>query len=208
MKQYGMRPLERLLRVGVIGPQTIAVHAVHLEHNEIATLASLGASVAHCPASNLKLASGFAPVGALLAAGVNVGLGTDGAASNNRLDVLGDLRLAALLSKAESGNAQTLPAHAALRMGTLSGALALGLEREIGSIEVGKSADLVALNLSSPELSPCYDPVSQIIYASGREHVSHVWVRGELRVEAGRLTSLDMNEVRAKVGTWQQRLAG
>jgi 5-methylthioadenosine/S-adenosylhomocysteine deaminase len=138
---------------------------------------------------------------------VNVGLGTDGAASNNRLDMLADLRLAALLSKAESGSAQTLPAHAALRMATLSGATALGLEREIGSIEVGKSADLVALNLAGLELSPCYDPISQIVYAAGREHVSHVWVGGELRVDERRLTSIDEQELRSKTMTWQQRLA-
>ena len=207
MKQSGVRPLERLRKLGAIGPQTIAVHAVHLEDNEIATLGNLGASVAHCPASNLKLASGIARVGAMLASGVNVGLGTDGAASNNRLDVLADLRLAALLSKAQSGSAQTLPAHAALRMATLSGATALGLEREIGSIEVGKSADLVALNLSGLELSPCYDPVSHIVYAAGREHVSHVWVGGELRVDERRLTSIDERELRSKVLAWQQRLA-
>jgi 5-methylthioadenosine/S-adenosylhomocysteine deaminase len=207
MKQSGMRPLERLRKLGAIGPQTIAVHAVHLEDNEIATLGNLGASVAHCPASNLKLASGIARVGALLDTGVNVGLGTDGAASNNRLDVLADLRLAALLSKAESGSAQTLPAHAALRMATLSGATALGLEREIGSIEVGKSADLVALNLAGLELSPCYDPVSQIVYAAGREHVSHVWVGGELRVDERRLTAIDEQELRSKTMAWQQRLS-
>jgi len=207
LKQYGMRPLERLRRLGVVGPQTIAVHAVHLDDREIATLATLGASVAHCPASNLKLASGFARIGALLASGVNVALGTDGAASNNRLDVLADLRLAALVSKAQNDSAQTLPAHAALRMATLAGATALGLEREIGSIEVGKSADLVALNLSALELSPCYDPVSHIVYASGREHVSHVWVGGELRVQEHRLTAIDGDEVMARARLWQQRLA-
>lgn len=207
LKQHGLRPLERLRKLGVIGPQTIAVHAVHLEDSEIAMLAALGASVAHCPASNLKLASGFSRVGALLAASVNVGLGTDGAASNNRLDVLSELRLAALVNKAVSDNAETLPAHAALRMATLAGAAALGLERQIGSIRTGKSADLVALNLSSLELSPCYDPASQIVYAAGREHVSHVWVQGEAVVEDHRLVRVDEDEVRSRTRTWQRRIA-
>lgn len=207
LKQHGVRPLERLRRLGLIGAQTIAVHAVHLEDHEIALLASHGVSVAHCPASNLKLASGFARLGELLAAGVNVGLGTDGAASNNRLDVLGDLRLAALIAKAASGDARTLPAHSALRMATLAGAQALGLDAEIGSIEPGKSADLVALNLSCLELSPCYDPVSQIVYAAGREHVSHVWVRGESLVRDGKLTHLDKSEIGARTRMWRQRIA-
>jgi 5-methylthioadenosine/S-adenosylhomocysteine deaminase len=207
LKQHGVRPLERLRRLGLIGAQTIAVHAVHLEDPEIALLANQGVSVAHCPASNLKLASGFARVGAMVAAGVNVGVGTDGAASNNRLDVLGDLRLAALIAKAAGDDARTLPAHAALRMATLAGAQALGLDAEIGSIEPGKSADLVALNLSCLELSPCYDPVSQVVYAAGREHVSHVWVRGESLVRNGKLTHLDESEIGARTRMWRQRIA-
>lgn len=207
VKQHGARPIERLRRLGLVGPQMIAVHAVHLEDAEIALLAGQGASVAHCPASNLKLASGFARVGAMLSAGLNVGLGTDGAASNNRLDVLGDLRLAALLAKAANDDPRTLPAHSALKMATLAGARALGLENEIGSIETGKAADLVALNLSSLELSPCYDPVSQVVYAAGREHVSHVWVRGELLVRDGRLLHLDEQEIESRTRIWRQRIA-
>lgn len=207
VKQHGARPIERLRRLGLVGPQMIAVHAVHLEDAEIALLAGQGASVAHCPASNLKLASGFARVGAMLSAGLNVGLGTDGAASNNRLDVLGDLRLAALLAKAANDDPRTLPAQSALKMATLAGARALGLENEIGSIETGKAADLVALNLSSLELSPCYDPVSQVVYAAGREHVSHVWVRGELLVRDGRLPHLDEQEIESRTRIWRQRIA-
>lgn len=207
VKQHGARPIERLRRLGLVGPQMIAVHAVHLEDAEIALLAGQGASVAHCPASNLKLASGFARVGAMLSAGLNVGLGTDGAASNNRLDVLGDLRLAALLAKAANDDPRTLPAQSALKMATLAGARALGLENEIGSIETGKAADLVALNLSSLELSPCYDPVSQVVYAAGREHVSHVWVRGELLVRDGRLLHLDEQEIESRTRIWRQRIA-
>jgi 5-methylthioadenosine/S-adenosylhomocysteine deaminase len=207
LKQHGVRPLERLRRLGLLGPLTIAVHAVHLEDPEIALLANQGVSVAHCPASNLKLASGIAPVGALLDAGVNVGVGTDGAASNNRLDVLSDMRLAALVAKVADNDARTLPAHAALRMATLAGAKALGLDAEIGSIESGKSADLVTLNLNSLELSPCYDPVSQVVYVAGREHVSHVWVRGELLVSEGALTHLDESDIKSRARMWRQRVA-
>ena len=180
LAEHGMRPLERLRRLGLLGPGLIAVHAVHLEGQEIQLLAQHGCSVVHCPSSNLKLASGFAPVAALLAAGVNVALGTDGAASNNRLDMFQEMRSAALLAKAVAQDPQAMPAQAALRAATLSGARALGIERVAGSIEAGKSADLVAVELRGPELAPCYDVVSQLVYAAGREHVSHVWVGGRL----------------------------
>ncbi len=205
--KFGLRPLARLERLGLLGPNFIAVHAVHLEPAELALLASLGCSVAHCPSSNLKLASGIAPVGDMLKAGINVGLGTDGAASNNRLDVFGEIRLASLLTKASSENAEALPAHAALRMATLNAAQALGLERKIGSIEPGKSADLCAVNLDSIELSPCYDPASHLVYAAGREHVSDVWVAGRHLVGSGRLLHIDGDGIRRKARGWQSRLA-
>jgi 5-methylthioadenosine/S-adenosylhomocysteine deaminase len=205
--KFGMRPLARLEKLGLLGPSFIAIHAVHLNPAEIALLARLGASVAHCPSSNLKLASGIAPVGAMLSAGMNVGLGTDGAASNNRLDVLSEMRLAALLAKAASDNAETLPAHVALRMATLNAARALGLEQKVGSVETGKCADLCAVNLASIELSPCYDPASQLVYAAGRENVSHVWVGGKLLVEQGRLLQVDEAAVARKVREWQSRIA-
>jgi len=203
----GMRPIARLEKLGLLGPGFIAVHAVHLEPAEIAMLAGLGASVAHCPSSNLKLASGIAPVGAMLSAGMNVGIGTDGAASNNRLDVFAEMRLAALLAKAASDDAETLPAHVALRMATLNAAKALGLEQKIGSVETGKCADLCAVNLASIELSPCYDPASHLVYAAGREHVSHVWVGGKLLVEEGRLLQVDEKAVARKAIEWQSRIA-
>jgi len=205
--KFGMRPIARLEKIGLLGPSFIAVHAVHLDPAEIALLAGLGASVAHCPSSNLKLASGIAPVGAMLSAGMNVGLGTNGAASNNRLDVLSEMRLAALLAKAASDDAETLPAHVALRMATLNAARALGLEQKIGSVEPGKCADLCALNLASIELSPCYDPASHLVYAAGREHVSHVWVGGKLLVEEGRLLQVDETAVARKAREWQLRIA-
>jgi 5-methylthioadenosine/S-adenosylhomocysteine deaminase len=185
LAEHGVRPLERLQRLGLLGPGLIAVHAVHLEDAEIAQLARHGASVVHCPSSNLKLASGFAPVAKLSAAGVNVAIGTDGSASNNRLDMFEEMRLAALLAKAVSGNAEAMPAHAALRAATLGGAAALGLGARIGSIAAGKAADLAAVRLSGPELSPCYDPVSHLVYAAGRHNVSDVWVAGKHLLQAG-----------------------
>jgi 5-methylthioadenosine/S-adenosylhomocysteine deaminase len=185
LAEHGVRPLERLRRLGLLGPGLIAVHAVHLQEHEIQLLAREGCSVAHCPSSNLKLASGFAPIEALRNAGVNICLGTDGAASNNRLDIFTEMRTAALLAKAVARDASAMPEHAALRAATLGGARALGLGARIGSIEPGKRADLVAVALRGPELAPCYDPVSHLVDAAGREHVTHVWVDGAQRVVDG-----------------------
>ena len=189
LAEHGVRPLERLRRLGLVEPELIAVHAVHLQPEEIHLLARHGCSVAHCPSSNLKLASGFAPVDAMLKSNINVALGTDGAASNNRLDLFTEMRTAALLAKAVARDAEAMPAQAALRAATLGGARALGLGARIGSIEAGKRADLVAVALRAPELAPCYDPVSHLVYAAGREHVTHVWVDGELRVRDGEIQS-------------------
>ncbi|MGE0357700.1 MAG: TRZ/ATZ family hydrolase [Burkholderiales bacterium] len=206
LAEHGVRPLERLRRLGLVGPRLIAVHAVHLEDHEKDLLARQGASIAHCPSSNLKLASGIAPIASCRARGITVGLGTDGAASNNRLDVLGEMRTAALLAKGASGDARALGAHEALRMATLDGARALGLDARIGSIVPGKLADLAAVELSSFETLPCYDPVSDLVYAAGREHVTHVWVAGEARLVERRLTGLDEDEIRAKAAWWRQRI--
>jgi 5-methylthioadenosine/S-adenosylhomocysteine deaminase len=206
LRSHGKRPLERLQRAGLLGPALIAVHAVHLEPHEIALLAHHGCNVAHCPSSNLKLASGIAPVTRMLERGVNVGLGTDGAASNNRLDLLGEMRAAALLAKGASGDPTAVPAHAALHMATLGGAKALGLDARIGSLAAGKRADITALRLSDIELAPIYDPVSQIVYAAGREHVTHVWIDGRLRVEDGALTQLDARELGLRAVHWAERI--
>jgi 5-methylthioadenosine/S-adenosylhomocysteine deaminase len=183
--EHGVRPLARLERLGLLGPGLIAVHAVHVDDGEIALLAKHRASVAHCPSSNLKLASGFAPAARMAAAGINLALGTDGAASNNRLDLFEEMRLAALLAKAVARDAEALPAHAALRAATLGGATALGLEARIGSISMGKAADLAAVRLAGPELSPCYDPLSLLVYAAGRQDVSDVWVAGQHLLQSG-----------------------
>jgi 5-methylthioadenosine/S-adenosylhomocysteine deaminase len=206
LKLFGMRPIERLHRLGVLGPGLVAAHAVHLEDYEMQLLARYGCSVAHCPTANLKLASGIAPVVRMLQRGVNVGLGTDGAASNNRLDILQELRLALLLAKGASGRADAVDAHRALRMATLDGARALGLDGEIGSIEAGKSADLCAIRIDDALLSPCYDQTSLLAYSAGREHVSDVWVAGKARVSDGVLLCCDMIELKNLAALWQNRI--
>lgn len=204
--EHGVRPLERLRRLGIVGPGLISVHSVHLTPQEIELLAAHNSSVAHCPSSNLKLASGFAPLAALGAAGVNIGLGTDGAASNNRLDGFQEMRLAALLAKAVAKDAEAVPAHVALEMATLGGARALGLEERIGSITPGKRADLVAVNLSGPALSPCYDPASHLVYSAGRSDVSHVWVDGQPRVWEGVLRNTNSLGLDTRAKLWQNIL--
>jgi 5-methylthioadenosine/S-adenosylhomocysteine deaminase len=206
--EFGCRPLDRLATLGVVSPRLVAAHCVHLTDAEIALFAARGAHVAHCPAANLKLASGIARIAAMADRGVNVGVGTDGAASNNRLDMLAELRLAALLGKAAAGRADALPAHEVLAMGTLKAARALGLESRIGSIVPGKEADLTAVDLSALELQPVYDPVSHLIYAAGREAVTHVWVRGMACVADRELRTLDPSSLKASAAAWGARLAG
>lgn len=204
--QYGVRPLQRMSALGLLSPGLIAAHGVHLTDSEIELLAERGCHIAHCPTSNLKLASGIAPVAVLLGKGINVGLGTDGAASNNRLDLFGEMRLAALLAKCSGGDAEALPAWQALEMATINGARALGMDTEIGSIETGKFADMVALDMTQPETQPCYDVISHLVYAAGREQVSHVWVGGEMLLESGRLVKFNPGEVLERTKAWQKRL--
>jgi 5-methylthioadenosine/S-adenosylhomocysteine deaminase len=204
--RHGLRPLERLRRLGLVGPGLIAAHCVHMNEFELDLMAAEGASIAHCPTSNMKLASGIAPIVAALKRGVNVGLGSDGAASNNRLDILQEMRQAALLAKVATGDAAALDAHQALFMATLAGAKALGLEARIGSIETGKEADLCAVALDAWEIGPCFHPVSHLLYAAGREHVSHVWVAGEPRLEEGKLLHTVNAELIDIANRWQNRL--
>ena len=206
MQNFGMRPIKRLRRLGMLSPSLIAAHGVHLDANEMALLAEYGCSIAHCPSSNLKLASGIAPISALSEKGVNIGLGTDGAASNNRLDMFQEMRLAALLAKGASGKADTVSAHQSLHMATLGGAKALGLEAKIGSIAVGKAADLCAIRIDSIELSPCYDPASLLVYAAGREHVSDVWVAGNIRLANGLLLQTNEIELIKLAVLWQNQV--
>ena len=208
LSEHGVRPLERLQRLNLVTPNLIAVHAVHLTREEIALLALHGCSVAHCPSSNLKLASGFAPIARLADAGVNIALGTDGAASNNRLDMFQEMRTAALLAKAVAGDAQAMPAHAALRAATLGGAQALGLAQVTGSIVEGKAADLTAVAFRGVELQPCYDVVSHLVYAAGREHVTDVWIAGESQLRGGKLLNSAFSPLEKRVQLWQNALGG
>lgn len=208
LKQHGVRPLERLARLGLLGPNFIGVHAVHLNETEIDALATHGCHVAHCPSSNLKLASGITPIAALMQAGVNLGFGSDGAASNNRLDIFAEMRLAALLAKGASGDAAALPAAAALRAATLDAARALNLDEIIGSITPGKRADLVAVDLSGPACQPVFDPVSHLVYAAGREHVTHTWVNGRPKLDNRRLVDLDLDDLAARAAYWRDKLKG
>ena len=202
----GLRPLARLEQLGLVSPRLIAVHMTQLEEHEIARLASRGAHVVHCPESNLKLASGFCPVQKLLDAGINVALGTDGAASNNDLDMFGEMRTAALLAKAVASDASAVNAAQALRMATLGGARALGLEDSIGSLEAGKAADITAVRLDSVETQPLYHPVSQLVYAASREQVSDVWVAGRHLLKDRVLTTLDQEAIIKKARGWAEKI--
>lgn len=207
LETNGIRPVERLHQLGLLSPNLIAVHMVHLTDYEIKLVHQYGCSVAHCPSSNMKLASGFAPIPALLNQGVNVGLGTDGAGSNNRLDMFEEMRQAALLAKATSGQADALPAHQALKMATLNGANALGLGEITGSLVVGKAADITAINFSDLNLTPCYDPTSHLVYTASREQVSHVWVNGRMLLHDKQLTTLNPFELQYRTAYWQERIA-
>jgi len=207
LRDHGQRPLARLDRLGLVGPGLVAVHMTQVEDAEMVLLAEAGAHVVHCPQSNLKLASGFCPVARLLAAGVKVALGTDGAASNNDLDMLSELRVAALLGKGVAGSASAVPARAALRMATIDAARALGMDAEIGSLEPGKAADLVALDLRDPDTQPVYQPLSQLVYAASRGQVRHVWVAGRQLIRDGVALTLDREAILAQARDWGARIA-
>ena len=205
--RYGERPLARLDRLGLLSPRLLAVHMTQLEDIDLPRFADCGAHVVHCPESNLKLASGFCPVERLTRAGVNVALGTDGAASNDDLDMLGEMRTCALLAKGVAGSAQAIPAHQALRMATLNGARALGLDGDIGSLQAGKAADVVSIDLGSVDTQPVYHPASHLVYAAGRHHVTDVWVAGTHVLKDGALTTMDEAALVRKAQAWQGRIA-
>ncbi|MDP2904112.1 MAG: TRZ/ATZ family hydrolase [Methylovulum sp.] len=206
-QQSGKRPLQRLHELGLVNPSLMAVHATQLTDEEIALLAKTGGHIVHCPESNLKLASGFCPVARCIAAGINVALGTDGAASNNDLDMFGEMRTAALLGKAVAGDASAVPAMAVLRMATINGAKALGLAHEVGSLEIGKAADVIAIDLNQLETQPLYCPVSQIVYAASRQQVTDVWVAGKRLLNQRQLTTVNIDELTTRLIQWQQRLS-
>ena len=206
LRDHGERPMARLQRLGLLNPQLIAVHMTQLTNEEIALAAESGIHVAHCPQSNLKLASGFCPVGKLQRAGVNVCIGIDGAASNNDLDMLDEMRTAAILAKAVDSNARTLPAAEALRAATINGAKALGIDDVTGSLEVGKSADMVTINLDNLSTQPVHNPISQIVYAGARHQVSDVWVRGKQLLAKGNLLTLDEGAILNNSREWLKKI--
>jgi 5-methylthioadenosine/S-adenosylhomocysteine deaminase len=206
LAKTGESELARLDRLGATGPGFLAIHAVHLAAGDREILARHGCSVAHCPASNMKLASGIAPVADFVARGINVALGTDGAASNNRLDLFAEMRLAALLAKVATGDAAVLPADRVLYMATLGGAKALALGEAIGSLEPGKQADLVAVDMGEIDDAPVYDPVSHLVHVASREPAADVWVAGDRVVRERLTTKIDLPSLAARARLWQQKL--
>jgi len=210
--QFGLNPLARLANLGLLGTRLTLAHCVHLSEVDQQLLAVNGCHIAHCPSSNLKLASGIAPITDCIEKGINIGIGTDGAASNNRLDMFSEIRLAALLAKGASGDATAVSAHQALEMATINGAKALGLDHKIGSIEVGKLADLVAVKMDDLIMQPCFDPVSHLVYVASRECVSHVWVNGDMKYyksnnsNTGLFSEIEPQELRELASKWQSKI--
>jgi len=202
----GKRPLERLDALGALSPLLNAVHMTNLSPEEIELVAERGVSVIHCPESNMKLASGFCPVSELTKSGVLVALGTDGAASNNDLDMFGEMRTAALLEKARTHDASALPAAAALEMATLSGARALGLDKETGSLMAGKSADMVCIDLATPATQPVHNAISQVVYSASRDQVSDVWVAGRQLYGDGDFKTADVKDVIERADAWLNKM--
>lgn len=206
-QKFGQRPLARLDRLGLVNDRLIAVHMTQLTDGEIALCAARAVSVAHCPESNLKLASGFCPGAALQRAGVNLAIGTDGAASNNDLDMFGEMRTAALLAKAVADDAAALDAAHALHAATLGGARALGFGDRIGSIEPGKQADLVCVDFDQIETQPLHHVISQLVYACGRHQVTDVWIAGQRKLQDRGLVDMDAGALVANARQWRERIA-
>lgn len=207
LAENGLRPLARLEKLGVLSSRLIAAHMVACNEDDIALAAKSGLSVAHNPASNMKLASGIAPIAAFLSAGINVGLGTDGAASNNTLDMLAEMRMAALLAKVGTLDPTAVPAAVALEMATLNGAKALHMQDKIGSLVAGKDADIIAIDLHAVETQPVFDVISHLVYAAAREQVSDVWIAGERLLKSRQLTRQNHAELLACAQTWRQKIA-
>ncbi len=205
-EEHGERPLDTLNRLGLLGPKTQCVHMTDLGDQDIDLLAETGSHVIHCPKSNMKLASGTCPVAKLLANGVNVALGTDSAASNNNLNMFSEMQFAALLGKITSADAAALPASEALAMATIRGARALGIEDRVGSLELGKAADIIAVDFSQPEFQPVYNPISQMVYASNGSQVTHSWINGQMVLGERELLQIDQRALTTRIQDWQQRI--
>ena len=207
IQQYGMRPLERLHALGLLNPRMMAVHMTQLTEEEISLCAEQGVHIVHCPESNQKLASGACPVTKLIEKGANVCLGTDSAASNNDLDMIGEMRSAAMQAKSTSNDASALTAKDVLRMATINGATALNLQDDVGSLEIGKAADIVAIDLGSVFTQPVYDPISQLVYSASRENVTDVWIDGKQVVKNRTLTTMDIEKTLDKAHSWQSQIS-
>ena len=205
--ETGSRPVQRLKDIGFLSPLTQCVHMTQIDDSDIAALMEHNAHVIHCPSSNMKLASGFCPTDKLLNKGINVALGTDGAASNNGLSLFSEMRLASLLGKAVAADAEAIDAHQALAMATINGARALGLADKIGTVEAGKAADLIAVDLSALEKQPLYNPASQLVYTEQSAQVTHAWVAGKALLANRELQTLNDQEISTKAGQWQQKIS-
>lgn len=206
LKNTGKRPLTRMADLGILGSNTQCVHMTQIDDSDLEQLSRSGAHIVHCPESNLKLASGLCPVQKLIDHGVNVAIGTDGAASNNDLDLFGELKTAAMIAKVVAGDASALSAHRALEMATMNGARALGRDHELGSLTAGKLADLIAVDLSDPYLQPVYDPASHLVYSNHGRAVSHSWIHGVPQLQDGRLTRIDVPDLMLRVSDWRQQI--
>lgn len=203
----GERPLQRLGRMGLLSRQLVAVHMTCLDEADLALLTTGNVNVVHCPESNMKLASGTCPLARLLELGINVALGTDGAASNNDLSMLGEMRTAAMLAKITSSDPAVVPAARVLEMATINGARALGLEEQTGSLEPGKWADICCIDASQLHMQPMYDPVSQIVYCADQADVSDVWIAGRHLLDEGRLVGVSVQELGRTSAAWAGRLS-
>lgn len=206
IEKTGKRPTSRMMELGLLTPRTQCVHMTQMDDTDLSCLVDSGAHVIHCPESNLKLASGFCPVHRMQQAGVNVAIGTDGAASNNDLNLFGELNTAALIAKAVSQDATALSAHQALAMATLHGAKALGRDHELGTLEAGKLADIIAIDLSDPFSQPIYNPASHLVYSDRGRDVSHSWIGGVPQLQDGRLTRVDVPDLMLRVASWANRI--
>jgi 5-methylthioadenosine/S-adenosylhomocysteine deaminase len=206
LRQSDQRPLERMAGLGLLGPDTQCVHMTQIDDSDIQTLTRTGAHIVHCPESNLKLASGLCPVQRLNDAGINVTLGTDGAASNNDHDLFGEMNTAAMIGKVVADDAAAVNAHQAIAMATLNGARALGREEELGSLEAGKLADLIAVDLGDPFLQPVYDPASHLVYSNHGRQVTHSWIDGIPQVQNGQLTRIDVPDLMLRVREWSDKI--
>ncbi len=205
--EYGATPVRHLDSLGFFNAPVLAAHCVHLDQEEIEILASRMVAVVHCPESNMKLASGIAPVAALITAGVDVALGTDGAASNNNLDMIEEMRTAALLQKVATGDATVLPAYETLKMATYNGALALGLA-DLGLLQPGRLADLILVDLRRPHLYPRHDLAAHLVYAAHSADVDTVIINGEIVMEGRKVLTMDEEDVMAQAQKCADRLVG